>query len=67
MMILLMIVLLQSLILAAFLWCNRVAWLRILVLQQQLAVYKRNVKKPLLNNRGRLFYSQGFGEIGHST
>jgi hypothetical protein len=54
--ILLMIVFLQSLILAAFVWFNRVAWVRILVLQQQLAVYKRKVKKPLLKNRDRLFW-----------
>jgi hypothetical protein len=52
-----MIVFLPSLILAAFIWFNRVAWVRILVLQQQLAVYKRKVKKPLLKNRDRLFWT----------
>jgi putative transposase len=55
--ILLTIVVVQSLNLAIFAWFNRVAWLRILVLRQQLAVYERKSKKPLLRNRDRLFWS----------
>jgi putative transposase len=47
----------QSLNLAVFLWFHRVAGLRILVLRQQLIVYKRTAKKPMLKNRDRLFWS----------
>jgi len=54
---LLIIVALQSLNLAIFAWFNRVAWVRILVLRQQLAVYRRKSKKPVLKNRDRLFWS----------
>jgi putative transposase len=55
--ILLMIVVVQSLNLVIFAWFNRVAWVRNLALRQQLAVYKRKSKKPLLRNRDRLFWS----------
>jgi len=54
---LLIIVALQSLNLAIFAWFNRVTWVRILVLRQQLAVYRRKSKKPVLKNRDRLFWS----------
>jgi transposase len=54
---LLIIVALQSLNLAIFAWFNRVAWVRILVLRQQLAVYRRKSKQPVLKNRDRLFWS----------
>ena len=43
----------QSLNLAVFAWLHRAAWVRILALRQQLAVYKRKSKKPLLRNRDR--------------
>src|SRR4030042_5682713 len=55
--VLLTIVAVQSLNLAIFAWFNRVAGLRILALRQQLAVYKRKSKKPMLRNRDRLFWS----------
>jgi hypothetical protein len=42
--ILLTIVVVQSLNLAIFAWFNRAAWIRILALRQQLAVYKRKSK-----------------------
>ena len=54
---LLLIVVVQSLNLIVFLWFNRVAWIRILALKQQLVVYKRNSKKPRLRNSDRLFWS----------
>jgi hypothetical protein len=43
--------------LAVFAWLDRAAWVRILTLRHQLAVYKRKSKKPLLRNRDRLFWS----------
>ena len=55
--ILLMTVVVQFLALVVFAWFNRVAWIRILVLSQQLAVYKRKSKKVMLRNRDRLFWS----------
>jgi hypothetical protein len=55
--ILLMMTALQSLNLAVFAWLDRAAWVRILTLRQQLAVYKRKSKKPLLRNRDRLLWS----------
>jgi hypothetical protein len=55
--ILLAIVVVQSFNLAIFAWFHRVAWIRILALRQQLAVYKRKSKKPMLRNRDRLFWS----------
>ena len=54
---LLMIVLAQFLTLVVFVWFNRAAWIRILVLRQQLAGYKHKSKKPMLRNRDRLFRS----------
>jgi hypothetical protein len=54
---LVVIVVVQCLNLVVFLWFNRVAWIRILALRQQLAVYKRKSKKPRLRNRDRLFWS----------
>ena len=54
--VLLTIVVVQSLNLAIFAWFNRMAWLRILVLRQQLAVYKRKSKKPQLRIRDRFFW-----------
>ena len=47
----------QALNLVVFAWFHRTAALRILVLRQQLAVYQRRSKKPLLKNRDRLFWS----------
>ena len=55
--ILLSIVVVQFLTLVVFAWFNRVAWIQILALRQQLAVYKRKLKKPMLRNRARLFWS----------
>jgi putative transposase len=55
--ILLMMVVVQSLNLAIFAWFNRVAGLRILVLRQQLTVYKRKSKQPMLRSTDRLFWS----------
>jgi hypothetical protein len=55
--ILLIIVAVQWLNLVIFGWFNREAWVRILVLQQQLAVYRRKLKKPLLRNSDRLLWS----------
>ena len=55
--ILLLMVAVQSLNLLAFTWFNREAWIRILALRQQLNIYKRKSKKPVLRNRDRLFWS----------
>ena len=51
------IVVVQSFNLAIFAWFNRAAWVRILALRQQLAVYKRKSKKPMLRNGDRLLWS----------
>jgi hypothetical protein len=51
--ILFMMVVAQFLTLVVFAWFNSVAWIRILALRQQLAVYKRKSKKPMLRNRDR--------------
>jgi hypothetical protein len=53
---LLTIVIVQSFNLAILAWFNRAAWIRILALRQQLAVYKRKSKNPMLRNRDRLFW-----------
>jgi putative transposase len=55
--ILLMVVVVQSLNLLAFTWLNREAWIRILALRQQLNIYKRKSKKPVMRNRDRLFWT----------
>ena len=55
--ILLLLTIVQALNMVVFAWFNRTAVLRILVLRQQLAVYKRKSRKPLLKNRDRLFWS----------
>jgi len=55
--ILLMMAVAQFLTMVVFAWFNRGAWFRILSLRQQLAVYKRKAKKPILRNRDRLFWS----------
>jgi hypothetical protein len=54
---LLMMVVVQSLNLVVFAWLDRVAFMRILALRQQLCVYKRKLKPPKLRNRDRLFWS----------
>jgi hypothetical protein len=54
--ILLVIMVVQSLNLVIFAWLIRVAGLRILVLRQQLTVYKRKSKKAMLKNSDRLFW-----------
>ena len=54
--VLLTIVVVQSFTLVVIAWFNRVAWIRILALRQQLAVYKRKSRKPLLRNRDRRFW-----------
>ena len=54
-----MMVVAQFLTLVVFAWFNRVAWIRILALRQQLAVYERKSKKPMLRNGDRLFWSYG--------
>ena len=53
---LLVSVVVQSVNLFVFAWFNRVALVRILVLRQQLGVYKRKEKKLKLGNRDRLFW-----------
>jgi putative transposase len=53
----LLMVAVQSLNLLAFAWFNREACIRILALRQQLNIYKRKSKKPVLRNRDRLFWS----------
>jgi len=55
--ILFIIVAVQWLNLVIFAWFDRVAWVRIFALRQQLAVYKRKSKKPLLRNSDRFFWS----------
>jgi hypothetical protein len=55
--ILLIIVAFQSLNLVIFRWLSWAAWVRIRALRQQLAVYKRKSKKPMLRNSDRLFWS----------
>ena len=55
--ILLLITVVQALNMLVFAWFNRTAGLRILVLREHLAVYRRRSKKPLLNNRDPLFWS----------
>jgi hypothetical protein len=55
--ILLLMVAVQSLHLHASAWFNREACIRILALRQQLNIYKRKSKKPVLRNRNRLFWS----------
>ena len=57
--ILLMMVVAQFLTLVVFAWFNRVAWIRILALRQQLAVYKCKSRRPMLRNGDRLFWSYG--------
>jgi hypothetical protein len=52
-----MMVVVQSLNLVIFAWLDRMAFMQILALRQQLAVYKCKSKKPLLRNRDRLFWS----------
>ena len=54
---LLVFVVIQSVNLFVFAWFNRAALVRILVLRQQLGIYKRKEKKPRLKNRDRLFWS----------
>jgi hypothetical protein len=46
--ILLMRVVAQSLNLVVFTWLDRLAFMRILALRQQLCIYKRNLKPPEL-------------------
>ena len=55
--VLFIIVAFQWVNLVIFAWFNRVAWVRILALRQQLAVYKRKSKKLRLRNSDRLFWS----------
>ncbi len=50
------LLLFQSLSLVAFAWFHRTNLLRLAVLRSQLAVYKRSVNRPILNNRNRLFW-----------
>jgi len=52
-----MMVVAQFLTLIVFAWFNRMAWIRILALRQQLAIYKRKSKRPMLRNGDRLFWS----------
>ena len=55
--ILLLMVVVQSLNLVVFAWLDRVAFMQILTLRQQLCVYQRKLKPPKLRNRDRLFWS----------
>jgi cysteinyl-tRNA synthetase len=62
--ILLMMVVTQFLTLIIFAWFNTVAWIRILVLRQQLAVYKRKSKRPTLAKMARdIFYETDWGNV----
>ena len=54
---LLVFVVVQSVNLIVFAWFNRATLVRILVLREQLGVYRRKEKKPRLKNRDRLFWS----------
>jgi len=47
----------QSLNLVIFAFFNRVAGLRILVIRQQLTVYKRRSEEPVLGDGDRMFWS----------
>ena len=53
---LLLLLLVQALSLVAFARFHRATALRLAVLRQQLAVYKRSAKKPRLKSRDRLFW-----------
>ena len=53
---LILVAIVQSLHLVVFAWFHRVAGLRIIALRQQLAIYMRMAKKPILGNRDRLFW-----------
>jgi hypothetical protein len=55
--ILLMILVVELINLVIFAWFNKAAGLRILVLRQQLAVYRRKTKKPTLKNWDRWFWA----------
>ena len=55
--ILLVVLAIQPLILLVFIWFNRWAVIRILALRQQLVVYRRKPKKPMIRNRDRRFWS----------
>jgi hypothetical protein len=55
--ILLVVLVIQSLNLLVFIWFNRWAVIRILALRQQLVVYRRKPKKPMIRNRDRMFWS----------
>ena len=52
-----LVAIVQSLNLPAFVWFHRGAALQILALRHQLIVYQRTVKRPSLKNRDRLFWS----------
>jgi len=54
---LLTIVIVEWFALLGFAWFNRDVWARILVLRQQLSVYKRKIKRPELRTWDRLFWS----------
>jgi hypothetical protein len=49
----------QFLNLLAFIWFNRTAGIRILALRQQLVVYKRKSKKPMIRNRDPMEEEKG--------
>ena len=51
------VVVVQVANLVVFAWFNRVALVWILALRQQLAVYRRQTKRPKLRNLDRLFWA----------
>jgi hypothetical protein len=53
---LLIVAVVQSLNLLVFALFNRETWIRILAPRQQLNIYKRKSKKPVLKNNRRLFW-----------
>ena len=54
--VLLLLLLAQAINLVVFVWFNRATALRLAVYRQQLGVYRRSTKRPILENRARLFW-----------
>ena len=54
--VLLLLLLAQAINLVVFVWFNRATALRLAVYRQQLGVYQRSAKRPILKNGDRLFW-----------
>ena len=54
--VLLLLLLAQAINFVVFVWFNRATALRLAVYRQQLGVYRRSTKRPILKNRDRLFW-----------